>query len=128
MKNPQSLVPLKNALESLKKATQQPVDEFIRDSVIQRFEFSFELSWKNLKRYLETDRPLVDDSIKAILREAHQRKLISDIDQWFSFHKARNLSSHTYNESTAAEVYQDAVKFLAFGEALLATLQAKLNS
>ena len=54
---------LKKALESLRVAYEiydqklQPEFEqekiVLRDGVIQRFEFSFELSWKTLKRYLE---------------------------------------------------------------------------
>ncbi|WP_448568477.1 nucleotidyltransferase substrate binding protein [Thermus sp.] len=37
----------------LASALAQPKDEFVRDSAIQRFEFTFELSWKTLKTYLE---------------------------------------------------------------------------
>ena len=59
MVNKQSLSPLKKALESLKKSILQPINEFTRDSVIQRFEYCFELSWKNMKRYLESDLNLI---------------------------------------------------------------------
>lgn len=45
-----SLKPFKNAQASLEKAVAQPKDEFIRDSVIQRLEYTYELAWKTLKR------------------------------------------------------------------------------
>ena len=48
-----SLSPMSGALRSLKKSLDQPKDEFVRDSVIQRFEYSFEICWKTLKRYFE---------------------------------------------------------------------------
>jgi nucleotidyltransferase substrate binding protein (TIGR01987 family) len=123
----QSIEPLKKALRSLEKAVAQPLNEFTRDSVVQRFEFTFELSWKNLKRYLEVDKPLADDSVKGILREAHQRKLISNLDQWFSFQKSRNLTSHTYNEDTAEEVYREAIKLPELCHELINNLEQKLK-
>lgn len=123
----QSLNPLKKALMSLEKAIKQPLDEFTRDSVVQRFEYTYELSWKNLKRFLETDKPLADDSVKGILREAHQRQLISNIDQWFAFQKSRNLTSHTYNEDTAEEVYKEAIKLPTLCHELIQNLEKKLT-
>lgn len=121
-----SLTPLKKALQSLEKAIAHPLDEFTRDSVIQRFEFTFELSWKALKRYLESDKPLADDSVKGILREAFQRKIITDIDQWFAFQKARNLTSHTYNEETAIDVYESALLLPKLCHELISNVEKKL--
>ena len=123
--NTLNINPLKKALSSLERAILQPLDEFTRDSVIQRFEFTFELSWKYLKKYLESNRPIEDDSIKGILREALQLNLISNIDQWFAFHKSRNLTSHTYNEETAQEVYAEAIKFPSLCHELILNLEKK---
>ena len=44
---------LETAISRLEKALAQPMDEFIRDSAIQRFEFTFELLWKSVKTYAE---------------------------------------------------------------------------
>ena len=44
---------LETALSRLEKALARPVDEFVRDSAIQRFEFTFELLWKSVKTYAE---------------------------------------------------------------------------
>ena len=44
---------LDTALMRLEGALAQPVNEFVRDSAIQRFEFTFELFWKSLKAYAE---------------------------------------------------------------------------
>ena len=55
------LTSLKKALTSLQKAIERygrvPEDEEIRDSVIQRFETSYELCWKMLSKELQQRTP-----------------------------------------------------------------------
>jgi nucleotidyltransferase substrate binding protein (TIGR01987 family) len=122
-KNEISVEPLKKALSSLELAIQQPLNEFTRDSVIQRFEFTFELCWKILLKFIESDHPLEDRSVKAIFREADSMGFIRNIDQWFKFQAARNLTSHTYNQKTAQEVYTEALKLPAETHHLLSKLK-----
>ena len=43
------------ATRQLAKALARPLDEFMRDSVIQRFEVAYELAWKMLKLRLEQE-------------------------------------------------------------------------
>ncbi|MCC7443134.1 MAG: nucleotidyltransferase substrate binding protein [Bdellovibrionales bacterium] len=123
-----SVQPLERALQSLERAVQQPKNEFNRDSVVQRFEYTFELCWKVLKKVIEADRPLQDQSVRSILREAHVEGLVSDVELWFEFQKARNLTSHTYNEDVAEEVYLTAVKLPVEAQALIAKLKNRLSS
>ena len=59
---PLDLTALRNALASLQKAVvrwqgSEEQDEELRDACIQRFEYTFELSWKMLKRRLEIELP-----------------------------------------------------------------------
>jgi len=126
-KNKISLDPLDKALESLKRAIHEPLNEFTRDSVIQRFEYTFELSWKILQRVLELDRPLEDRSVRNLLREAAKQGLIDDLPLWFEFQEARNLTSHTYNLKTAEEVYSVAVRLPERASVLIAHLIKRLN-
>jgi nucleotidyltransferase substrate binding protein (TIGR01987 family) len=57
-----------------------PLDEELRDACIHRFEFSFELAWKMIKRRLERDlaSPLHLDgmSFKEMMRLAFESGLI----------------------------------------------------
>lgn len=122
-----SLAPLAKALKSLERSIAQPKDEFSRDSVIQRFEYTFELCWKTLQKVLESDRPLDDPGVRGILRESARQGLISQLDTWFSFQKARNLTSHTYNEDTAEEVYGIALALPALTHELVAKVSARLS-
>lgn len=121
-----SLQSLEKALTSLERALAQPKNEFNRDSVIQRFEFSFELCWKSALRIIQADHPLTDSSVRGVLREASRLGWIQTLDAWFRFQEARNLSSHTYNEETAEEVYLEAAKFASEGRKLFEILQLEL--
>lgn len=93
------------ALRRLEKALAKPKDEFMRDSVIQRFEFTFDLSWKAVKSYLETQKGLVCRSPKDCLRLAYQEKLIEYDKFWLDMVDDRNELAHTYKEEVAEKVY-----------------------
>lgn len=106
--------PWQKALESLERALSMPKDEYIRDSVIQRFEYTYELSWKMLKRLMiesegkESIEPL---NRKDLFRLAGKKSIIHSVEAWFEYHKARNLTSHVYKESVAEETYNVAKRF-----------------
>lgn len=92
------------ALRQLERACQQPFDEFIRDSVIQRFEFTYELAWKMLKLRLQVES-VEANSPRQVFQEALQVGLIHDGNSWSEMQRMRNLTSHTYDESLAEQVY-----------------------
>lgn len=122
-----SISPFKKALSALDKAIEQPKNEFTRDASIQRFEYSFELCWKLLKRYFFLKTGIEEFQIKNIFREAAKQGLIENVDNWFIYHTARNLTSHTYNEQTAEETYQAAKKFAIDARLLLENLERSLG-
>jgi nucleotidyltransferase substrate binding protein (TIGR01987 family) len=95
----------RRACSQLAKACAQPKNEFIRDSVIQRFEFCHELSWKMLKLKLAYESISVNTPREAF-QEGLQTNLISDGNAWTDMQKMRNLTSHTYDETLAETVYQ----------------------
>ncbi|MDF0673697.1 MAG: HI0074 family nucleotidyltransferase substrate-binding subunit [Nitrospira sp.] len=95
---------LDTALVRLEGALTQPVNEFVRDSAIQRFEFTFELFWKSLKAYAE-QTGLEAYSPKDSIRTAFQLGVIPEHSDWFHMLEDRNLTSHTYNEARAEIIY-----------------------
>ena len=117
----------KRALSSLERAitrsTASPRDEELRDAVIQRFEYCYELSWKMLKRHLEgvvPNRESVDQwSFKELMREAAERGLVAAVEPWIEYRYQRNFSVHAYDEEKAQAVYQSALSFHADSKALL---------
>lgn len=92
------------ALAQLEKAAQQPKDEFVRDAVIRRFVFTHELAWKILRLRLEREGVVVKTPRETI-QEALQAGLIEDGNLWTDMQKMRNLTSHTYRENLAEDVY-----------------------
>jgi nucleotidyltransferase substrate binding protein (TIGR01987 family) len=126
MNEPLILTPLRKAIASLCAALAQPKDEFVRDAVIQRFEYTYELAWKSLQRRLTEDlgsEAVAPLSRRDLFRLAAERALIDDPLPWFEYHKARNITSRTYNERIAEEVYVVAQAFLGDVESLLRVLE-----
>lgn len=120
------------ALASLQRAiarwdASQGQDEELRDACIQRFEYTFELSWKMLKRRLELDLPdahSVDAmNFRDLVRSGAERGLLRDADAWMVFRDKRNITSHTYNAAKAAEVAAVIPSFAVQAAGLLARLQ-----
>lgn len=97
-----------NRLEEIsnKKAT---VENGLIDATIQRFEFTFELFWKTLKAILE-EKGVNATYPKDVLQESYQGGLIDNERLWLELLKNRNLTSHTYNEDLALQVYKDICK------------------
>ena len=96
--------------------------------VIQHFEFTYELSWKFIRRWLETNigRDSADGvSRRELFRMGAENRLIDDVDAWMRYHAARNNTSHTYNPSVAAEVYGISLDFARDAGRLLAALEAR---
>lgn len=95
---------LQTAVLRLEEACAEPFSSIVRDSVIQRFEFCWELSWKAMGLWLEYLGVVVLNP-RDTFREAHNKGLIADGNLWSDMQKMRNLTSHTYNEKLADEVY-----------------------
>lgn len=100
-----STTELEKALKRLEEALALENNDIIRDSCIQRFEFTIELSWKLMKKVLSSEGIQELDSPKAIIRSAAKAQLIDDAESWLHFIDQRNLSSHTYREDLAEQVY-----------------------
>ncbi len=100
----------------------------LRAGVIQNFEFTYELAWKFIKRWLEHNlgSTYVDGvSRRELFRLAAENRLIEDVDRWMDYHQDRNLTSHTYNEDIAQQVYLSAVQFVTDTEQLLRVLVSR---
>jgi nucleotidyltransferase substrate binding protein (TIGR01987 family) len=95
---------LEKACFNLNEALNQEYSEFIRDSVIKRFELVFELLWKLFKRLAEQE--LIECySPKSAFQAGVQMGLIKDEKVFLSILEYRNLTVHTYNEEQAERVF-----------------------
>lgn len=102
--------------------------ELIRAGVIQNFEFVYELCWKFMKRWIENNvgSETVDGVPRIeLFRLAVENKLIDSVEVWMTFHKARNQTSHIYDNEIAIVVYEVSKKLLPEARSLYERLEAK---
>jgi nucleotidyltransferase substrate binding protein (TIGR01987 family) len=119
--------PLANAISQLEKSIAYAKSEMaennnglfeqFRNSVIQCFEFTYELSHKMLKRYLEATAANPEEidlsTFQNIIRMGNEKGLLrSDWTVWRDYRLARSNSSHTYDRNKAEAVYQIASDFV----------------
>ena len=100
----------------------------VRSGVIQHFEFTYELCWKSMKRWIEMHvSATAADGVtrRELFRQAAEQRLIDDVEQWMRYHAARNKTSHTYEPAVAESVYQVTSGFLRDAESLLQALAAR---
>lgn len=117
--------------EGLERYRRDVADEQIRDGLIQRFEFTYEVSHKTLKRYLElvSPTPAVYDAMAFadLVGSANQQGLLlSDWGQWKKYREMQAKTSHTYNERVALEVVEDLPGFLSEVKFLLARIEERI--
>ncbi len=127
------LSPFRKAVASLdrglSRALSSPGDEELRDACIQRFEYTFELSWRMLKRQLEREVPVPAEvdaySFKQFFRIGGERGLVADVEAWFGHRERRNLTPHAYHQGTAEEVFASLPGFARDAADLLARIETR---
>ena len=105
-------------------------DTQIRDGLIQRFEFTYEISHKMLKRYMEmaSATPAQFDGMpfQDLIRSGNEQGLLlSDWPRWRTFRDMRSKTSHTYDEAKALEVVAEIPSFLEEARFLLDQLKGR---
>jgi nucleotidyltransferase substrate binding protein (TIGR01987 family) len=139
--NKQNITGLKNAVASLERAlrillkkeqdksTEPDEMELLHAGLVQNFEFTYELGWKHMKRWLEFN--IGRDSAAGITRNelfrlAAENLLIADVEKWMDFHKARNSAAHEYSGMIAENVYEKVREFLPYAKDLLSRLEERI--
>jgi nucleotidyltransferase substrate binding protein (TIGR01987 family) len=109
---------LEKAITRLKEVLKEPKTDIVRDSAIKRFEFSFDLTWKTLRAYLEEKKGIISNSPKDCFKEAYHQKIIEYDESWLKFVDLRNEIVHSYDENTAEEIYKELPNILKHIESL----------
>lgn len=118
-----NLSQFKKAINRLEDVLKQEKNEFMRDSAIQRFEFTFDLAWKAIKTYLEENKGIICKSPKGCFKDAYEQGIIEYDEFWMEMTDARNRTAHTYEEITAEEIYDLLPKTLEYFQNLLDKLK-----
>ena len=101
---------------ALTRYRQDPGDEEVRDSVIQRFEFTYDLSHKMLRRVLvatSADADAVQMTFPDLIRTGWEQGLVAGgWPTWQDYRAMRNITSHTYDVDKALAVVAKIPAFL----------------
>ncbi len=102
--------------------------EVLKAAVIQNFEFTYELCWKFMKRWLEvnlTPGMMAGITRKQLFRYALENCLIADFDAWVKYHELRNKTSHVYDSNNANEIFDKSESFLNDAKDFLNALEER---
>jgi nucleotidyltransferase substrate binding protein (TIGR01987 family) len=131
---PLDLTPLRNAVTRLREMSvryrQGDSDEAVRDALIHRFAFTYELAHKMLKRYFAETAASPGEfnhiTFADLIRTASDEGLLlGDWPAWRRYRDMRARTSHTYDEAKALEVVAGIDGFLAEAEYLLSQLETR---
>ncbi len=86
-----------------------PADRFyenFRDSVIKRFEFSFDLFWKVLKDFIADQHGIIVASPRSVFKEAFAQNIVTkeDLNTLGDMIDDRNNTTHCYDGALAEEI------------------------
>ena len=117
--------------EGLQRYLQNTDDIQIRDGLVQRFEFTYELTHKTLKRFLAitTSNPeaIAQMAFSDLIRTGNAQGLLSkDWGDWKGFREMRGSTSHAYDERIALKVVAEIPAFLSEAKFFLQQLQSRL--
>ena len=99
----------------------------LRAGLIKHFEFTYELSWKVMRRLVVDFFGARAEAVytrKDIFRYAGEMGLVTDVERWMVHHEARNLTSYTYDEKTAMRILSGIPGFLEDCRALIRALES----
>lgn len=98
-----SFAKFQKALKRLDEGIKKAKDQLDNDGVIQRFEFTFELTWKTLKLYL-LNEGIITNSPKEALKEAFRLGIITDEECFLDMLTDRNQTAHIYSEDVSKAI------------------------
>lgn len=97
---------LKKASSAYKNVEDGDMKELIGDAYIQRFEYTLEIAWKTMKRYLKRVRGKDENdlTINNIFRMMESYGFIKSWETWRKYYECRNNTSHEYDQKKALEL------------------------
>lgn len=127
---------LKNSLATLKECwtdlniqQDEKIKIYIKDSCIQRFEYTYESAKKIMNKFLkkEYDKTEKDLSINNIFREMYSLGLIKNFENWVEYREKRNITSHEYNLKLTYTIIDCVQNFINDVEFLVDNLEKVLT-
>ncbi|AEH22266.1 nucleotidyltransferase substrate binding protein, HI0074 family [Thermodesulfobacterium geofontis OPF15] len=119
----------KKAIVTLEEILMEKYSKIVRDATIQRFEYTFEVAWKLLKEYLYHKEGIVCNSPKSCFREAFSVGLLNEEETvlFIQMTDDRNLTSHTYDEEIAENLYKKVKNYYTLLKSLIERINNNLK-
>jgi nucleotidyltransferase substrate binding protein (TIGR01987 family) len=121
---------MKNLLEGIEEATTRQLNKLEKQGLIQAFEYNYELAWNTVKDFYEAQGETNIQGSRDAFTLAFNRGLVKNYGTvLIESIKARQMSSHTYNEETADEIFDDIVNsyYDAFKELIDNLIKEKIK-
>ena len=123
---------LASLFEVIKIYNSDKTNLITRDSMIQRFEYTYSISLKMIKRYLASGAFVFENidgmTFNEMIRQANKMGILrSNLERWDIYRQKRNLTSHTYDEKIAQDVASIIEDFALEAKYLLEKLKEKLG-
>jgi nucleotidyltransferase substrate binding protein (TIGR01987 family) len=117
----------RRALGTLREVLAVPTTAITRDAAIQRFEYSFETTWKAAQRHLRDAEGLDSGSPANVIRSAHAVGLLDEASARLGLEmvRDRNLTVHTYNERLAEEIFARLGSYLDLMDSWLTAIERR---
>ena len=117
---------LKLAMDRRPALADDGYGDMVLDILVKRFEFTFEMSWKAVRRYLdfigiEALHP------RAAFKEAFSQGLVSNEEIWLDMIEQRNVSSHTYDEIGVSDLKEKVEQYWQAFETLKREIDKRLQ-
>ena len=96
-----AFVQLKGVVEL---SAQRELSKLEEQGLVQAFEYTHELAWNVLKDFLEARGVTDMYGSRDATRKAFKAELIQNGEIWMRMIDSHNQTSHTYNETIAAEI------------------------
>ena len=126
---------LKNSIQTLSECyydytrqSDEKLKNYIKDSCIKRFEYTYETSKKIMNKFLkkEYDKKEKELAINNIFREMYSLDLIENFENWVDYREKRNCTSHEYNDGNTYLIIDIIPQFIKDVEYLINSLDGVL--
>lgn len=115
---------LKEAAARLREGLDTAKTQLEIDGVLQRFEFTFELSWKTIQEYAKYHGIIVA-SPRESFRIAGDLGLIDQVEIWLEYLEERNKTTHIYDAKMAKSIFDKLPIFAKLVSSLITNLASK---
>jgi nucleotidyltransferase substrate binding protein (TIGR01987 family) len=111
---------LKESYDALQKNKDKTMEDFIKDSCVKRYEYTYETARKTMGKFLklEYDKTEKELTINNIFRDMYGLGFLKNYENWIKYREKRNITSHEYDRNKSYEIIEvipgfiDDLKFL----------------